>query len=410
MVAQLGARMHYAVPALLQRAGMLAHFYTDSYVGPGSAWHAPALAASIIPEAWRPLALRRLLSRQEQELHREKVTAFNLFGLAYAWANKRARNLEELGKGHLKYGKRFCELILRDSFEKIDGIYTFEGAALQLFLGVRKPGPTKILEKFYAPQLIAYELLSTESHLWEGWEPPYPNLESLGGKIDLEQAEWDAADAIICASGFVSHGLTQLGVSPEKVHTVPYGVDPTKFSAPREPWDGRRPLRLLLVGGVDLRKGPPYFYEAVKKLGSKQVIARMVGPVWIREPFQRLLRERIELTGQVSRQDVVRHYQWADVFVLPSICEGSATVTYEALAAGLPVITTPNAGSMVRDGVDGFIVPIRDAAAIAAKIELLLGDRELLRHMSQNAQTRAQDYSWDKYGDRLVSAIQQIMS
>jgi glycosyltransferase involved in cell wall biosynthesis len=76
----------------------------------------------------------------------------------------------------------------------------------------------------------------------------------------------------------------------------------------------------------------------------------------------------------VTRQEVRRHYQWADVFVFPSLCEGSAMVTYEALAAGLPVITTPNAGSVVRDGVDGFIVPIRDAEAIAAKLDLLARD------------------------------------
>jgi glycosyltransferase involved in cell wall biosynthesis len=145
-------------------------------------------------------------------------------------------------------------------------------------------------------------------------------------------------------------------------------------------------------------------------VGSKQVSARMVGPLVVRKPYQRLMAEVAELTGQVPRQEVIRHYEWADVFVFPSICEGSATVTYEALAAGLPVITTPNAGSVVRDGVEGFIVPIRDAAAIAAKIELLLEDRNLLMNLSQNAMARAQEYSWDRYGERLVSTIQRIMS
>lgn len=78
-----------------------------------------------------------------------------------------------------------------------------------------------------------------------------------------------------------------------------------------------------------------------------------------------------ELVGAVPRQEIAKQYAWADVFVLPSICEGSATVCYEALASGLPVITTPNSGSVVRDGLDGFIVPIRNSEAIREKLARL---------------------------------------
>jgi len=100
-----------------------------------------------------------------------------------------------------------------------------------------------------------------------------------------------------------------------------------------------------------------------------------------------------------------RHYSWADVFLLPSLCEGSATVCYEALAAGLPVITTPNAGSVVRDGVDGFIVPIRDAEAIAEKLDLLAKDRDLLAAMSANAVARSREFTLAKYSERLVATL-----
>jgi glycosyltransferase involved in cell wall biosynthesis len=100
------------------------------------------------------------------------------------------------------------------------------------------------------------------------------------------------------------------------------------------------------------------------------------------------------------------HYGWADVFVLPSLCEGSATVCYEALASGLPVITTPNAGSVVRDGIDGFIVPIRDAEAIAARLEMLISDPRILDQMSGNAALRAAEFTVKKYGERLLSTVQ----
>ena len=190
---------------------------------------------------------------------------------------------------------------------------------------------------------------------------------------------------------------------------VSYGVEPSHFASTRAPYDGRRPLRVLFVGGVSLRKGPQYLVQALEELNSIQVVTRLVGPVAIREPYRRRWQTRVELTGQVSRTGVRRHYEWADVFVFPSICEGSAMVTYEALAAGLPVITTANAGSVVRDGVDGFIVPIRDAAAIAEKMDRLAANPELLKKMSFAARDMAQEFSWEKYGERLVATVKHLI-
>jgi glycosyltransferase involved in cell wall biosynthesis len=408
MVAQLGPRRRYAVPVLLQRAGMLAHFYTDTYVGRGSAWHFLSRLGSLLPKSWQPLSFKKLLSRQEDRLPAEKITAFNALGLANVLAQKRSGNVEELDKAYTEYGRRLCELISRNGIKNIDGIYTFEGTALPLFPWAQDLGITKILDKFSAPQRLDYELVSEEHRLWPGWEPTYPGRAAFQKKFDLEQAGWDAADAIICGSDFVTQGMVRLGVTPSKLYTVPYALELSKFSARRQPWDGHRPLRLLFVGGINLRNGVQYLYAALQKLSSNRVAARMVGGESILEPYLGLLRGQAQLTGQVPRQEVVRHYEWADVFIFPSICEGSATVTYEAMAAGLPVITTPNAGSVVREGVDGFIVPIRDAEAIAARIEQLLGDGALLQRMSENARARAEDFSWAKYEERLVAAIRKI--
>jgi glycosyltransferase involved in cell wall biosynthesis len=99
------------------------------------------------------------------------------------------------------------------------------------------------------------------------------------------------------------------------------------------------------------------------------------------------------------------HYAWADVFLLPTICEGSATACYEALAVGLPVVTTPNAGSVVRDGVDGFVVPIRESEAIVERLERLAEDRDLVDRMSTDALVRASEFTLAKYGERLITAL-----
>ncbi|MBM4276213.1 MAG: glycosyltransferase family 4 protein, partial [Deltaproteobacteria bacterium] len=163
------------------------------------------------------------------------------------------------------------------------------------------------------------------------------------------------------------------------------------------------------VGGVSLGKGPQYLFKALEILDTRKISARMVGPVTIVEPYRTWLRERVELVGYRPRPEMRRHYEWGDLFVFPSICEGSATVNYEALAAGLPVITTPNAGSVVRDGVEGFIAPIRDAASLAARIELLAANPGLLAHMAQKARERAAEFSWERYSERLAGTLEEIM-
>jgi glycosyltransferase involved in cell wall biosynthesis len=261
-----------------------------------------------------------------------------------------------------------------------------------------------------SPRKILADILVEENERWPGWEPPSPWAAPSPASLEMEEQECRLADAIICPSEFVAQSLCLLGTPAEKIHLLPYGVDPLKFLCQRQPWTGQRPLRLLFMGGVGLIKGIPYFYQALEQLNTRKIDTRLVGSVSIQEPHRSLISRRIDVVGQVPRSEVLQHYAWADVLVFPSLCEGSATVTYEALAAGLPVITTPNAGSVVRDGVDGYIVPIRDAEAIAAKLELLAGDPHLLARMAANAQNRAQEFSWDNYGDRLISTIKKIMS
>jgi glycosyltransferase involved in cell wall biosynthesis len=99
--------------------------------------------------------------------------------------------------------------------------------------------------------------------------------------------------------------------------------------------------------------------------------------------------------------------QQADVLVLPSLAEGCALVVLEALACGLPVIVTPNTGSLefVGDGEEGFVVPICRADAIADRLITLDRDRELLTHMSHNAQLTAERQSWEFYRETWAKTV-----
>ena len=116
----------------------------------------------------------------------------------------------------------------------------------------------------------------------------------------------------------------------------------------------------------------------------------------------------LNFLGRIPRTEMAREFAAADVFVLPSLAEGSAEVTYEALACGLPVVTTRAAGSVVRDGIEGRLVPERDAATLAAAIVEIVDDREKRDRMAAAARERAKEFTWERYGERLVAALQQF--
>jgi len=400
-VAQLGARMHYAVPRVLHQAGMLERLFTDA-----TATARCVRVLKAVPERLRPVGLRRLLGRVPAGVPREHVTAFERFGWEYAWRGWRARGQEEQTRVHLWAGGRFCQLILDVGLGEAGGVYTFNSAGLELLGQASRQGMCGVVEQTIAPAQVEDRLLAAEMEANPGWEEPAKGGRARGEFAAREQAEWECADLIVCGSEFVRRGVGECGGPVERSAVVPYGVSAAELAP--EPRQTSGPLRCLTCGAVGLRKGAPYALAAARALHGMAEF-RWVGPVSLLPNAAATLGEHIDLRGAVPRTSMPAQYTWPDVFLLPTLCEGSATVTYEALAAGLPVITTPNAGSVVRDGLDGFIVPIRDPEAIAEKLELLARDRELLRWMSDNARERAREFTVEKYGDRLIPTLRAAM-
>jgi glycosyltransferase involved in cell wall biosynthesis len=132
---------------------------------------------------------------------------------------------------------------------------------------------------------------------------------------------------------------------------------------------------------------------------------RLVGALECDSAAVSRLNEVVELAGSVPHAEMLQHFAWADVFLLPSLCEGSATAIYEALSSSLPVICTENCGSIVRDGVDGFVIPIRDSDAIVEAVLRLARDAALRRHMAESAGARAGEFDFASYGRELLAAL-----
>jgi glycosyltransferase involved in cell wall biosynthesis len=162
---------------------------------------------------------------------------------------------------------------------------------------------------------------------------------------------------------------------------------------------------VLFVGTLQLRKGLPYLLEALRQLSDPRIKVRLVGPSRLSNPAIQALGEWCHIVGSVPRDQVAAHYHWADVFVLPTLSEGSANVVYEAMAAGLAVVTTPNAGSVIRAGEDGLLVPIRDVQALANALRKLTESDETRARLGQQAQKRLNAKVAGLYTKTLLNAI-----
>lgn len=223
--------------------------------------------------------------------------------------------------------------------------------------------------------------------------------------IEKMEKEFELADRVLVPSPFARDSMLAEGVREEKLILLPFGADVKRFIPARNPTN----FTILFVGELSLRKGVPYLLEAWTKL--KMPHAKLVLLGGIEEQLLRLIndyrkRKHFDTPGF---GDPLPYYHQASVFVFPSIEEGSALVTYEAMACGLPVITTYNSGSVVQDGIEGFIVPIRDPDSIASSIEKLT-DEELRRAMSESARRRACQFTWENYGNRLVNTYREVLN
>lgn len=401
LVAQLGARMHYGVPRLLHAADRLKALHTDI------CGTSPLLRAigGICPQRYQPNGFRRLLGRVPSAIPEEMIHTHSIFGLNYARRQWRAKSPAEITAVHLWAGSTFCNAILRrfPSFNA-DAVYTYNSAGLELLHAAKQQGLLAVMEQTIAPRTIEREILDSEYVRFHASDKAEP-YDSWKKFADRERAEWDAADLIICGSEFVVEGIRHAGGPVEKTKVVPYGVDIDPSLATGKQRDNHNLLNVLFVGEVGIRKGAVYLIEAARQMRGSNIQVRFVGNVTLPQEILTNLPRNVKIVGPVPRSEIWREFHWADVFCLPSLCEGSATVVYEALAYGLPVVCTHNAGSVVRHGVEGYLVPIRNAHEIASCFELCASDENLLARLSKAARNRAAEYTLAKYRERLLAVL-----
>lgn len=287
----------------------------------------------------------------------------------------------------------------------VDGAEVFYGwmnMSLNQIKRAKKLGIKTIVECASSYPLYQLKILEEE---YRKWNIPF---KIRSQKIYLKALkEIKEADFIKIPSDFVQETFIKNGIPEEKLIKIPFGVDLEKFQ-PKDNYNNEI-FRAVFVGTVSIRKGVPYLLKAWSELNLKDAQLYVVGAIspdvkMIIAKYSKL--KSIIFTGRVK--DIVPILRESDVFVFPSIEEGSALVTYEAMASGLPSVVTYNSGSIVRDEKDGFVIPIRDIKSLKDGIQYFYENPSEVKRMGKNARKHVEKYTWYNYGENLYNELKRL--
>lgn len=277
-------------------------------------------------------------------------------------------------------------------------LIALSGGGLSTGKTVKKNGGTYICDRGSSHIRFQDQILREE---YTKWGVRYTGIDPR--MIAREEAEYEQADFISVPSQFVADSFEKMGLPCQKLFINPYGARLERFSPVAEP--DSETFTLIFVGQVSVRKGFLYLLQALEKLKVRNKKLKVIGTVAedVKPLLSRFNLDCVEFLGRIPNADLPRHYSTAHAMVLPSIEEGLAMVIGEALACGCPVIASENTGArdFYSDAKEGFIVPIRDAEALAARMTELAESPQLRRKMSTAALTRVKEIGgWDAYGTR----------
>jgi len=234
------------------------------------------------------------------------------------------------------------------------------------------------------------------------WGIPFPGVDKR--TIADEEAEYELADCILVPSNFAYRSFVEMGVAAKKLCLTPYGVDLSRFRAVARPASDT--FDALFVGGLSVRKGAGYLFKAYESLQHPAKSLTIVGVVSqeIKPTLAQFVARNtgVRLLGHVPQGDLKAVMSRSHVLILPSIEEGFGLVQAQAMACGCPVIASQNTGAenLFRDAIEGYIVPVRNAAAIAEAMQRLADDPALREALSSACLARVSDLGgWNEYGN-----------
>jgi glycosyltransferase involved in cell wall biosynthesis len=408
LVVQKGSREHFLAARALCRLGALACLVVD--------WYAPKglLLQGVFGFATRCLGGRgrAAMAAKAEEIPDDLVKVNWINGLIGKWRQRSGCFSTSSHERNLVADIAFTKAVARTRLPGHDVFFGYSYMSLEMLEIEKRKGVLTILDQI-DPGPLEFRLVAEEMNKHPEFSGPAP--EYPAPYYERLRQEWDLADVIVVNSEWSRDALISEGVFAEKIEVLPLAYEGEKsegLSLKAEGGDNRlftqeHPLRVLWLGQVNVRKGIHYLIEAARLLEGREIHFDIVGPGGITREMMESAPSNMTFHGSVSRDRAVEHYRKADVFILPTLSDGFAITQLEAMAYGLPVITTPNCGKVVRDGINGFVVPVADVKALAEAVAIFDQDRGLASRMSAECRETVKGFSIENYGERLMGIIKK---
>ena len=408
-MAHSGPRDAYQVAAALAEIGSLDSLVTDLY------WPADHGWARKIEGLLRSDAARRALRmRSEKILPSNQVKQCAVSGV-YALLLRKMRvpfgwKQWAMRRGDAQIGETAGRLAARNGSALLS--YSYYG---YWAFGAAPPEIPRILFQLHPHPLSVRRILKRElerfpecaASLLKEWELAVPEED-----FDRLANEARMAGHWIVASSFTRATLVENGLPAEKIHMAPYGTDLDRFAGrPAAAYRTTGPLTLLFVGSINQRKGIRYLLNALDLLKGRDVRLLICGRVVDDLSIFRNYADRVEIRPSVTSPELAAAYHAADLFVLPSLAEGFGHVLLEAMASGLPVLSTTHtaAPDLVEPGREGFVVQPGSAELLAERIGWALAHRRQLVEMGRAGREKAEEFTWDRFRQRVAQITTQIL-
>lgn len=398
LLAHPGTQYSFRLARQLERLGCLSRFWTGIAYLPNSP---VGRCIKLLPASLQ----RKLANRELDGVAKDRLRTRPLTELR---ALNRLRTGQEQQRVMLERNATFQRHIPDRELDTSTVVIGFDTSSWLLAERSVGLGRTFILDRSIAHPTSFWRLLPDLRRRFPEWAEDLPKR--LPELLRAEDIEHCHATWIVVPSSFARKTLIENGVARDKIVVIPFGVDLNAFHPTPRPVMSR-PLRFVFVGSLCARKGLPLLVEAWRSLSPQTAELWLVGPVSDRVARLIPAIRGLRIIGKVSGSEVPDYLRQCDVLVFPSYFEGLAQVQLEAMASGLPIISTEASGAsdLIVNGEEGFLIPSGDTEALRDAMEQFISSSADLEMMSTAARSTAERFSWDHYGNRWMDLLGQTV-
>jgi glycosyltransferase involved in cell wall biosynthesis len=295
---------------------------------------------------------------------------------------------------------------------QIDVIHTWPDAALRTLKTAARLGIPTVLERPNTHTRYAYETVQRESKRLGVLLPPDNEYANKVDVLRKEEEEYQLADYLLCPSDFVLQTFLDQGFPRGRLMRHQYGYDEKAYYPDSNPApQTKRGLTVLFAGDCAVRKGVHFALEAWLKSPAHNdgtfMIAGKFLPAYAEKLSGMLSHPSVQVLG--FRNDIPDLMRKSDVFVLPSIEEGSALVTSEARGSGCVLLVSEATGAICKHMENALVHGVGDVETLTRHITLLHEDRALLSRLRSNSLSSVREITWAAAGVRLLQVYRDVI-